>query len=92
MSQQTQQTEQAERGRPKGSRNKQHDQTDGELTRCRKCGSTEREPYFWKTVTPHKGLLTSGQPYTHIIRRLTRCLACGQSRIDRHHENRVAKK
>lgn len=79
-------------GRPRGSRNQPANQTDGQLTRCAKCGSTEREPYQWKQEQEFAGTDGGGQPYTHIVRRRTRCAACGQMRIDRTFENRPRKK
>ena len=30
----------------------------------------------------------NGQPFTHIVRRRTKCLDCGQFRVDRAYENR----
>ena len=77
------------RGRPPGSKNESVDQVDAMATCCRQCGSTEREPYFRTSAQEYAGLLATGQPYTHIVRRWTRCSACGQVRIDLFHENRV---
>lgn len=78
------------RGRPPGSKNKPVDHAEAMPSRCRQCGSTEREPYFRTTATEYGGLLGTGQSYTHIVRRWTRCAACGQTRIDLFHENRVS--
>lgn len=61
----------------------------GDLTRCPSCDSTEREPYTGKTEMEFSGTTPDGLPYTHIVRRRTRCQACGQHRIDRVYENRV---
>jgi hypothetical protein len=59
-------------------------------SRCRKCGSTEREGYFNTNETPASGIDADGRPYTHVVRRWTRCRNCGQTRIDRAYENRPA--
>lgn len=61
------------------------------VTRCQKCGSTDREPYAGTVTRPIAGLDAGGKPFTHVIWRRTRCTACGQARIDRHHENRSAR-
>ena len=80
------------KGRPKGSRNRQPDEVAVEPSRCNKCQSTEREPYFHKHVQEYAGFdPRHGGLYTHIIRRWTRCRACGQVRIDRFYENRIEK-
>jgi len=43
-------------------------------------------------VTEYAGELPDGRPFTHIVRRRCRCLACDQARFDVSHENRVASK
>lgn len=58
------------------------------VTRCAKCGSTDRLPYFGTITKPISGLDPDGNPFTHVIWRRTRCKSCGQTRIDRHRENR----
>lgn len=78
-------------GRPVGARNKQLEHADGELTRC-KCGSTRRASYFNRQVQTLVGLDAKGRPYTHLVKRRTACLDCGQHRVDRHYENKPAKK
>lgn len=80
------------KGRPKGSKNHDVDQVDGELTRCARCGSTNRSKYFSKTERQIAGTDVHGKPYTHIVWRRTRCLDCGQHRVDVHRENRAARK
>jgi len=70
------------KGRPKGPSEKPPVNTV-EPSRCPKCGSTERENYFGRTVQEHAGLDPDGNPYTLIVRRRTRCARCGQVRIDR---------
>jgi len=77
-------------GRPAGSRNVSADHAEGKLTRCKQCGSTEREPYYKMTEQEHGGIDPDGQPYTHIVRRWTRCRSCPDRpvRIDRFYENR----
>lgn len=76
-------------GRPPGSENKDYDVVTVEPTRCLGCQSTEREAYFRTTVQPFAGVDPSGRPYTHVVRRYTRCAGCGQLRIDRSLENRT---
>ena len=76
-------------GRPNGSENVDYDVVAAELTRCRGCQSTERVPYFRTTAQVFAGVDAAGRPYTHIVRRYTRCKNCGQPRIDRSCENCV---
>ena len=59
-----------------------------EISRCEKCGSTERAPY-----QPHPRVLATpgirdGKPFTHVVWRRTNCTACGQHRIDKAYECR----
>lgn len=75
------------KGRPAGSTNNTMDQVKVEPVRCRVCGSTDRRPYTKKTEQAYAGQDETG-PYTHIIRRWTSCLKCGQHRIERTFENR----
>lgn len=80
------------KGRPKGSPNRRVDQTDPlPATRCLKCGSTNRAPYFNRRDLSVAGVcLTTGKPYTSIIIRRTRCEDCGQHRDDRQLVNEPA--
>lgn len=80
------------KGRPSGRKNNQVDHAEGQLTRCPKCGSTDRTPYTLRLVQRHEGFDPAGKPYTAIVRRRTSCAACGQHRIDRHYEFKRAKK
>jgi len=59
-------------------------------TACRKCGSTDRDPYYG-TITRHIYGIDrhTGQVYTHVVWRRTRCRGCGQQRIDRTREHRT---
>lgn len=75
-------------GRPKGSATQTLPTAEAQLTRCRKCESTDRTPYRRTTETAHRGEI-HGRPYTHIVRRWTSCATCGQHRVDVSHENRV---
>ena len=61
-----------------------------EPSRCKRCGSTRRGDYYGKTEQAFRGE-HNGQPFTHIVRRRTKCLDCGQVRIDRAYENRPEK-
>jgi hypothetical protein len=79
------------KGRPNGARNVTDTQTV-ETSRCIRpgCESTDRAPYGKRRVQAYAGVLADGTPYTHIVRRPTKCLACGQARIDRSYENCIA--
>lgn len=77
------------KGRPTGAANVETI-VDVETSRCPRCGSTEREPYSGTTAQAYAGTF-GGRPYTHILRRRTRCCACGAARIDRAFENRPEK-
>jgi hypothetical protein len=57
-------------------------------TICITCGSARREPYRLHSVQEYASIDRAGKPYTHIVRNFTRCLDCGQNRIDRILENR----
>lgn len=74
-------------GRPVGSKT-QKVIVQANPSCCPKCGSTDREPYANTQEYAHPGV-ENGQPYTHVLRRYTRCKACGQARIDRSYENRT---
>ncbi len=65
----------AKQGRPVGSKNRTYDESEATVTTCKKCGSTNRGPYYGKNEQVHDGKL--------IIRRRTVCQDCGQFRIDR---------
>ena len=75
-------------GRPKGSGHPPADVITVDPSRCRRCGSTRRSDYYGKTEQAFRGE-HNGQPFTHIVRRRTRCLDCGQLRVDRAYENRA---
>jgi len=60
-------------------------------SRCPVCQSERRERYF-KTTTQAFAGEYEGRRFSHIIRRWTRCLDCGQVRIDRSYEDRSGKK
>jgi len=75
-------------GRPPGAKNLDVEEIEGELTRCPKCGSTERGPYFNRRDLPIRGNhLVTGLPYTSIVVRRCQCLGCGQHRDDKHYLN-----
>jgi len=77
-------------GRPAGSQNVTRDQAEAKPSRCKACDSTEREAYTKTDVQEFGGQDPNGRPFTHIVRRWTRCAACGQARIDLSYENRRA--
>lgn len=80
-------------GRPAGSKNNPVDTVEAKATRCKECGSTEREKYFNRREFESAGVdVHTGEPYTHTVWRRTKCMNCGQHRVDRHRENRKSKK
>ena len=58
-------------------------------TRCFACQSTDRYGYYNVSAQEFGGVAPDGHPYTHIVRKWTRCRNCGQTRIDRVYENRA---
>jgi len=78
-------------GRPSGAKNIERDLNDVEPSRCKRCGSFDREKYTHKTVVNFDGVSPAGEPYTSIVLRYTRCAnpQCGQHRIDRFFMNDV---
>jgi ferredoxin len=71
------------RGRPPGSKTETKPVAAAVLSRCAKCGSTERAAYTNPTELEYAGTTADGQPYTHVVYRSTKCLSCGQCRRDR---------
>ena len=70
-------------GRPPGSKTRKHPAPDATPSRCPKCGSTRRAPYSGRPrIVNHSGVF-AGHPYNRIIFRRTKCLDCGQWRVDR---------
>lgn len=58
------------------------------VSKCPKCESTRRTPYNNTKAIPSAGNHPDFGRYTHIVIRHTKCLKCGQSRVDRSYENR----
>lgn len=76
-------------GKPKPrARRPKREQVQLTASRCPKCGSTERTNYHNKSETEYRGQW-KGEPCTHLVRRRTECLACGQHRVDIVPENRT---
>jgi hypothetical protein len=74
----------ASKGRPKGATTKRPPQKDVAASRCFKCQSTERTEYFNRRELAVAGLHPqTGEPYTSIVIRRTKCRDCGQHRDDR---------
>jgi hypothetical protein len=71
----------------KGKKNLHLPQIETSATRCPKCRSTERDHYSRRRVVPYYGADPDGCPCTRVVFRWTRCLACGQARIDKFYEN-----
>jgi hypothetical protein len=76
------------RGRPTGSKS-ETPTVRVEPSRCQICQSTEREDFNNVQVIECAGQDAAGNPFTHIVKRRTRCSNCGQCRIDQTTENRV---
>jgi len=76
-------------GRPKGARTKQRDVVVATLTRCRSCGSTDREPYTGVRDMHVGGIDPEGTPYNFVSWKRTSCTVCGQHRVDQFFENRA---
>lgn len=75
-------------GRPPGSStNGPTPVVDTIVSRCRKCGSTNRAPY-WGKIERDCRVVRDGVEFTHLVLRSTRCTDCGTIRRDRHFENR----
>jgi len=77
----------AKAGRPKGAKNAK-DISRAVMSRCKKCGSTERGKYLSKRELVVNGVNEKGERYTHVIWRRCQCLNCGQFRTDVSIENR----
>lgn len=60
------------------------------VSRCPSCGSTDRLAYNCTTEQEYTGGTPEGKPCTHVVRKWTSCKQCGQRRVDRSYENRVA--
>lgn len=75
-------------GRPEGSANVKLDQVVVCLSRCKKCDSTDRDPYFGTPFELEYSGEHDGKPYTHVVQKRTRCKSCGQHRRDISYENR----
>lgn len=74
----------------KGVPNHQRDEVETVVSRCKRCGSTERSKYFRTTeMEAPNGRGPLGEPATHIVWRACKCESCGQHRIDKFVENRV---
>lgn len=59
---------------------------DGELTRCPRCGSTDRTSYTNRRELQHAGTTPAGRPFNLVVWRDTTCAECMQLRCDRHYE------
>lgn len=75
------------KGRPTGSLNNQVQHAEAQPSRCPTCGSTKRTAYHDKLEQDYAGE-HDGRPYTHVIRRRTECVDCGQHRVDHSYEFR----
>jgi hypothetical protein len=78
-------------GRPVGAKTADRDVVDVEVSRCKRCGSTDRAKYSSKIEVVGNGM-HDGKPYTSVTVRHTQCLNpdCGQHRVDRFYQNSFA--
>lgn len=74
------------RGRPKGSKTDPGPITEVPKSRCIKCQSTEREEYTNPKTLEHCGIAPDGKPYNFVSWKHTKCLKCGQRRVDKFFE------
>ncbi len=75
-------------GRPKGSTNREYETAEVVVSRCLKCGSTNRLRYGEMgepRVVKHNGV-HDGVAYARVVWRKTKCIDCGQHRIDKSWE------
>jgi len=77
-------------GRPKGRRTVRQT-AEVSPSRCPKCDSTRREAYRNPRRIEQAGIY-HGTAYTAIVLRNTRCLDCGQCRVDREYLNEPEEK
>lgn len=76
-------------GRPKESTNREYDQVDKVVSRCARCGSTERTEYTGRSVNNFQATYTNaadGKPYNRIVYQTCQCTQCHQWRKDRSYE------
>ncbi|WP_417625139.1 hypothetical protein [Paremcibacter congregatus] len=73
-------------GRPPGTGGGQRQEVIGTLTRCKKCESTERAPYYGTVTRDIRGIDPAGKEYNRITWRRTKCSNCQQARTDVFYE------
>jgi hypothetical protein len=55
-----------------------------QISKCKKCGSTRRSPYVKKQELPYNGKSpVDGSDCSKVVNRPTKCLDCGQHRVDK---------
>lgn len=70
-------------GRPRGRKDIPRDEVTVMVSRCKACGSTNRESYKGRPIVQRVlGKDPAGNPITHTIFRRTVCTDCGQARRD----------
>ena len=76
-------------GRKPGTPNREYDQVVTYPGRCKRCGSTNRSPYFGDKIEHAvTGIDPAGNPYDTVVWRRTKCLDCGQVRKEMSYELR----
>lgn len=76
----------SKQGRPKGAKTVKKPESTGVLTRCKRCGSTDRDRYTNPRTIQQSGIGPDGKPYNQITWRNTCCKSCGQVRVDKFYE------
>ncbi|QEG18946.1 hypothetical protein GmarT_48410 [Gimesia maris] len=76
-------------GRPKGAKTQDLPVQNVFLSQCPVCLSTDRLGYSSVKTREFSGTAPNGQPFNFVSRKRTRCLKCGQKRIDVTYENAI---
>lgn len=76
----------SKQGRPKGAKTVKKPESTGVLTRCKRCGSTDRERYTNSRTVQQSGIGPDGEPYNQVTWKNTRCKSCTQARVDKFYE------
>lgn len=73
-------------GRPKGRKTENTPIQDVASSRCVKCKSTKREKYKNVKTFTSSGISPNGNPFNSVKWKHTKCLHCGQPRVDKFYE------
>jgi hypothetical protein len=73
-------------GRPPGPTPEKIPEVVAHLTRCKKCNSTERAPYYGTVTREISGVAQDGGDFNKVTWKRTKCENCQQARTDVFHE------